>query len=344
MKKLIAIPVILLLAAGFLAQIGCNGGDDPSTPTPAGCSINVTAPLANAAYQSGDEVKIRWEKTGDADSVAIDLLQGGTFVANIDSTLNDGYKSWSASTLGAVSSSDFSVRVTALGETGCGDTSADFSILNTAGCALSFTINFDPDANPVTPLVLNAGQDFEITWDSENTAGSVEILLMRGDLPDDEPVGYLTTNTPDDGSFMWSVDSLHQGTYSFYYLRINALAVNGCTVDSPFFTMVDEDVCEIWVTQPQPGAVWAAGQTHTVSFTAVDPATTHVNINLYQGLQYALTIANNVPVTAASQSQDVTWLVDLTGYTPQGSTYRVKVSDAHDPYCVGWSSNFTITP
>lgn len=343
MKKLIAVPVILLLAVVTLAQLGCNGGDDPGTPTPEDCSIAVTTPLAESSYRTGDEVKIRWDRTGSATMVVIDLLQGGSFVANIDTTANDGYKSWNATTLGAVSATDFTIRVTALGEEACGDTGSEFSILNTAGCAISFTIDFDPDENPQTPLSFDAGQAFEITWDSESTAGNVEILLQRGDQPDDEPVGYLATNTPDDGSFTWTVDSLHQGTYGYYYLRINALGVDGCGAESGTFTIVDEDVCEIWVTEPQPGAVWAPGQTRTISFTAMDPATTAVNINLYQGLQYAVTIASNVPVAASNQSQDQNWLVDLTGYTPQGSTYRIKVSDAHDPYCVGWGSSFTIT-
>lgn len=339
MKKLLTLLLFALLTAALLAQVGCGGDDDPGTPDPEGCGINIQFPLEGDSFQTGDQVNIRWEEIGTADQVSIDLLKGGSVLGVIDDNDDGGYKAWTASTMGASSGIDFAIRVTAIDEDGCGDTSGEFEILNTEGCAMSFTINFDPDEDPDTPFELNAGDEFEITWVSENTSNSVDIQLLRGDLPDEEPVGFIASGIPDNGSYLWTVDTLHQGTYSFFYLRISDASVEGCRSDSEMFTIIDPDICEIFVTSPQPNQIWTEGSTQAIRFTAVDPNTTHVNINLYQGNVWVNNIGTLVPNT--EMEQDHIWVVDSTGRSA-GTTFRIKVSDAHDQYCVGWSANFYI--
>lgn len=341
MKKLLTLPVLLLVLTASLTQIGCGGSDDPVTPPPEECSITVTTPIADDTFQSGEQIRIRWDETGTAEQVTIDLLKGGSLVDNIDTTANDGYKSWDASTLGAASGNDFSIRVLAVGETGCGDTSGNFTILNTEDCNFNFTIDFDPDNDPETVLILNAGEEFEITWTSENTTGFVNIELLRGDLPDDAPVGFIASNVLDSGSYLWTVDSLHEGTYDYFYLRISDRNVAGCSAITQMFPIIDEDVCEIWVSQPQPGVTWDEGTTQTISFTAMDPNTTHVNINLYQGNVWVNNIETNLSIPSPGVEQDIQWVVDTIGST-SSTSFRIKVSDALDQYCVGWSANFTI--
>nr|MEE4267536.1 Ser-Thr-rich GPI-anchored membrane family protein [Candidatus Krumholzibacteria bacterium] len=333
MKKLMVLPLLLLIGGLFLMQAGCGGDDDPATPPQdEDCSLSLTHPVGGSDYLSGDRVVIRWGETGNADEVELELLKAGNLVGSIGVVANDGYQSWDADTMGALSGTDFSIRITAVGESGCTDTGAEFTIINTAGCELS--IDF-PDSN-----WLNAGDTFEIVWSSQNTIGSVNIELLRMDLPDDEPVGFIATDTPDDGSFLWTVDSLNQGTYEFFYLRITDSNNSSCFAETGSFGMVDDDICEIWVNDPQPGVTWDEGDHHDIVFTAPYEDTEHVNINLYKGLQFVDFIAVQLPVTGVEQVYD--WLVSTGGDTSAGSTYRLKFIDADDPYCVTWSPNFTI--
>jgi hypothetical protein len=345
MKKMFTLPVLLLVMFVFLAQGGCGGDDDPGNPAPEACSISVTNPISGASYWNGDDVSIRWRKTGSASQVDIKLLKGDNVVGNIGVEENTGYQGWTATTFGAATGDDYAIRVTAVGEDGCGDDSGRFTIINTEGCTLDFTINYDPDEDPDTPFFLEAGQEFEITWDSYHTAGSVDIELLRGDLPEDAPVGYIVSNTPDDGSFVWTVDSLHQGTYEFFYLRISARGVDGCSALSEQFPIIDEDICEILVNEPQPGTLWNVGEIVTITFTALDPATSRVQIGLYQGIELAVSLTPDqgyITVDNTGMPQDFSWMVDLTGYEPQGNEYRIVVRDADDQYCFGRSERFTI--
>ena len=333
MKNFLILPVLLVLPVFFLFQSGCGGDDDPGDPQPEECSLTVTAPIAGSSYLSGERVGITWNKQGTAAQVVIELLKEGDQVAVIDTVANDRYQRWTADTMGAVSGDDFALRLTALGEAGCTDTSDEFTILDVSGCNLAFTM--------ADTAFLDAGMQYEVTWDSEHTAGSVDLELMRGDLPDDEPVGFIASNIPDSGSYLWTVDSLHQGTYDYYYLRITARDVADCSAESNTFRINDDDICEIWINEPQPGVHWISGETRNIVFTAPDPATTHVNINLYEGVQFVNNIAANVATTGAQQS--VSWVVNTTGSASPGTTYRIKISDAVDQYCVGWSEHFTIT-
>jgi predicted small lipoprotein YifL len=336
MKKTIVFAIPTILAMVFLVLAGCGGDDGPSNPPSETCAITVTGPAAGAEYLSGEDVSITWTERGDAAQVVIDLLKAGEQVGTISTTANDGYKGWEATTMGALSGPDFAIRVAAVGEEDCSGTSAQFQILNIADCSFGFTIDFDPDDDPETPFELLEGQEFEITWDSENTTGFVDIALMR----QDGVVGYVGSGLQDTGSYVWTVDSFHQGTYPFYYFRISDRTVEGCQTESDMFPIIDENVCEIWIDTPQAGTVWERGASVNIAFTAPYLDTSAVNINLYQGSVFVNNIANSVEVT--HDLQQVPWTVDTTGSSSPSTEYRIKISDAQDQYCVAWSESFTI--
>ncbi len=332
MKKLTILPALAMVLAAFLIQTGCGGDDGPNIPPTENCSIVINETFDDMDYLTDGLVRIRWVETGSASEVDIDLLKGGELVGNIGTFANDGYKGWDATTMGSVSGTDFSIHITAVGESGCSATSDEFGITNTDGCAFAFTLE--------DTTWLDAGNEYEITWESNNTTGTVDIELLRGDLPDDEPVGYIISGIADDGSYMWTVDSLNEGTYQYFYLRISDSTLLGCSDTSEMFGIVDDEICEIWVNEPQPNAVWTVGETRTITFTAPDTETSHVNIRLYEGITSIGTIANMVATTGLEQS--VPWVVDTTGSISPGTTYKIKIIDATDLYCEGWSAPFTI--
>ena len=332
MKKVLGLLVTAIVLVPVLIMAGCGGDDDPGTPQGGeGCSLTVTAPLGGSEYLSGEDLRIRWEQEGGA-TVRIELLKGGNVVSSIASVVGREQYGWNAATLGAESGDDFSIRLTAVGEDGCGDTSDEFTIINTGDCEFNFTMETDQ--------TFNEGDEYLLTWDSESTTGLVDIELWRMD-DGDFAVGLIAADLSNSGQFLWTVDSLNEGTYNLYYFKIRDTRVTGCEAASGTFQMVDENVCEIEVTEPQPGAEWFVGDTRQIRYTALDEETTHVNISLYQGLVYCNTIAQNVAVTHGMDALD--WVVDNTGAPVPLHTYRIRVSDVDDPYCVGWSADFNIS-
>lgn len=80
---------------------------------------------------------------------------------------------------------------------------------NTPALPVDFHVNcpeFHCDIDTLYPNggeQLCRGDDVQILWASEDTSGSVRIDLLKATLP----VANLTENTPDDGSFPWTVQS-----------------------------------------------------------------------------------------------------------------------------------------
>jgi len=325
---LLAVLAVLFLFI-FLGLGGC-GSDDPVDPEPESCSISVTSPTAGNSFIPGNEdqntVNIRWDRSGSASFVMIELLKAGSVLGTIHpSASNSGFYRWTASTMGAANGSDFAIRVSALGESGCTSTSGLFTMNSILGCAMDFTNQF-PDS-------LIAGEIFNLTWESSNTTGFVDIQLRK----QDQILGYIASRTEDDGSFNWTVDSLHNGTYDFYYLRIQDSDVETCFADSVMFRMVDEDICYIDILEPMVHAIWDEGTVQNINISVSDEVSM-VDLRLYTGNVFVGQIADNVLLDDFPYSWTVSDFDNLEGLT----MYRVVAINSDDQYCEGRSGFFTI--
>ncbi len=334
MKKILTPLWAVLLIALSMGFWGC-GDDDPVDPPAENCDITVTSPVAGDNYRPGDEdhntMNIRWTSTGDADLVKIELLKAGALVDVIHPSLpNSGFYRWTASNMGADNGSDFAIRVSANGETDCLDVSGLFTMTNTAGCTLDFTNEF--------PDTLFAGDVFGLTWSSANTTGNVDIQLRR----QDQSLGLIATGIDDDGSYDWTVDSLHNGSDGYYFLRIIDSDLDYCYADSVTFAMVDEDICYIDISNPPAGTVWAEGSSQNIMLTGA-PEISTVNLRLYTGNVFVGYI--NHPSTPISIDDfPYTWDVNDFDNTQGTSMYRVQAVNSDDQYCVGQTGFFTIVP
>jgi len=77
---------------------GC-GSDETSEPTVVLCSITELSAGGGITWLTGEPVSIRWAHTGTPKTVLIEALKGEEVVGIIaESSANDGYHSWSAST------------------------------------------------------------------------------------------------------------------------------------------------------------------------------------------------------------------------------------------------------
>jgi hypothetical protein len=337
MHRTIKVAAVILACAGFfILHAGCGGSDDPSDPGGGGgCGIDITTPDPGDVFRSGQSLTLRWDASGGGD-VRLTLLKAGAEQGVIAAaTENDGYYRWTVTTMGAAGGTDFGLAVTHTSKD-CADTLA-IELVNTEGCA--FEATFLP-ANPTRTDTVQAGDDYEITWTSENTTGVVDISLRYYTGVQHEEIAALALGTADDGSFLWeNVDSFHNGTSNNYYVRIADAAVDGCDTDSRHFRIVDEEICEIEVMEPGDSDVYDEGQQMLVRFSTTNDSG-RVDLYLYEGY---VNLVEYMVADVPTLDGQVNWTVDLPdGYEGSLTFFRVKVVDANDGNCVGFSPSFTI--
>ncbi len=331
MKKLITILPLFILTALFFSAGGC-GSDDPVDTQAEACSVTVTSPVAGASFRPGDDihetVHIRWSSGGDASLVKIELLKADIVLGIIHPSVNNnGYYRWTANNMGAANGADFAIRVSALSEDNCLGVSGLFTLTNTVGCDFEFTNEF--------PDTLFAGELFNLTWNSTNSTGHVDIQLRK----QDQSLGLIAVDIEDVGSYDWTVDSLHNGSYGYYFLRVIDSDLEDCFADSVTFAMVDEDVCFIDVINPADAAVWVEGTSQDIMISAA-VGVTSVDLRLYIGSVFLGAIASDVPVA----NFPYTWNVDDFDNTEGMTPYRIMAVNNDDNYCLGRSGDFTIVP
>lgn len=342
MKRLIlTLMACSLVLGGFMLQSGCSSDDDESTTDPAPCNMMATTPTAGQGFFTGDPadpenppdvVGIRWEQAGSATYVAIDLLKGGVVIDTIDDQVSNVYPyyyPWYASTMGQVSGNDFSVRISAVGESACVDTTDNFSILNTTGC--SIILQEPPPLDGSAEY--DEGDDLLITWDSEFTTNLVDIEMLL----DDEYLATIATAVVNTGEYLWSVDSFHEGTGSEYQIRVVDTTLDGCEDISGRFTINDENLCNIGIIAPQENEIWAPGTDQTIVFFGEQTSGT-VDIRLYAGAVFVEVIALAVPVADG----DYVWTVDDYGWDGPDNVFRIRIADSNDTYCYEVSERFII--
>lgn len=327
-----------MLLAIFSGLSGCGGGGDGggggTDPLP--CSITNVSTGVQSSWLVGADgpVNVRWNHQGSVTAVKIELLKAGTPVATIAaSTDNDGFYAWTPTMGGQPNGSDFGLRVTALGETGCFGEKNGLTLTDVSGCALTWTMS--------ALDTINAGTSLDLTWTSAATSGLVDIELWQDDLGGEpQLVGVVAAGTPDDGLYTWDpVDSFNFGTNSYFELRLSDVSVPGCETMSDLFRMIDEDVCTCTVTGFSADSLWIEGQVMHLDLSQAN-GSGFVNLHLLAGADPVSggVIASNVPV-----SQIYNWTVNDYGYTGADRTkFHIRATDAADGYCRGVSDVFRI--
>jgi hypothetical protein len=328
---------VAALMTAALAAAGCGGGGgDGGGNEPQPCSITNVSTGTQVSWLVGVDgpVNIRWDHTGSATAVGIDLLKAGAVVATIAaSTANDGFHAWSPTTAGQPNGSDFGLRVSALGESGCAGERNGLTLRDVSGCSLAWSLA-EVDS-------LMAGEAFELTWTSTATTGSVDIELWQDDLGSEpELVGVVAAGQADDGSYTWDpVDSFHFGTNDWFVLRLSDPAVPGCEAWTEPFRLVDEVVCSCVVSGFPSGATFVKGSTMQI-YVEQQNGSGFVDLRLVAG---ALPVTGGTIATHVPAAQYHAWVVTDFGFSDAERTrFRIRATDSADGYCVGQSDVFTI--
>lgn len=328
---------VTVAMAALVAAAGCGGGDDGgggNQPQP--CSITDVRTGAQTSWLVGVDgpVNLRWDSTGSAAAVKIELLKAGAVVAVVAaSTANDGFHPWTLSTGGQPDGSDFGLRITALGETGCSGELNGLTLRDVSGCALAWDLDL--------PVAVTAGQALDLSWLSTATTGTVDIELWQDDLGSEpELVGIIVAGTGDDGSYTWNpVDSFHFGSNDWFVLRLADPIVPGCEAWTETFVMVDDVICSCAVSGFQPGGTYVKGSTMNL-FPEQQNGSGFVDLRLLAG---ALPVTDGTIATDVPVGQYYAWVVTDFGFDDNERTrFRIRATDSADGYCVGQSDVFTI--
>lgn len=333
-RRLLAL-LSLAVVSGLLA--GCGGGGGGSEPIePQPCSITNVNTGTETSWLVGIDppANLRWSHTGSAAAVKIELLKAGTVISVVSaSTPNDGFYAWTPSTGGQPNGSDFGLRVTALGETGCAGEKTGLTLTDVTGCNLSWT--------SVVVDSLTAGQSATLTWTGGHTSGTVDIELWQDDLGGEpQLVGVVVAGTPDDGSYTWNpIDSFNFGTNDWFEFHISDPLVPGCDAVSDVFRLADEVVCNCMILGFPAEATFSLNQTVALTVSQ-ENGNGLVTLKLLAGAEPVPggTIAVGIPVDVPWN-----WQVSDYGYTGADRTkFHIKAIDATDGYCVGVSDVFSI--
>ena len=333
MAAVLALALALALAAG-----GCGGGDGGggggNEPQP--CSITNVSTGTQVSWLVGVDgpVNIRWDHTGSAPAVKIELLKGGAVVWTIAATTaNDGFHAWTPTTAGQANGSDFGLRVTALGEAGCAGERNGLSLQDVTGCTLAWNLA-EIDS-------LMAGEAVALAWTSTATAGLLDIELWQDDLGSEpELIGVIAAGVADDGSHTWDpIDSFHFGTNDWFVLRLRDPAVAGCEAWTEPFRLVDDVVCACMVSGFPGGATFTEGSSMQI-YVEQQNGSGFVDLRLVAG---ALVVAGGTIATHVPVAQYHEWVVTDFGFADAERTrFRIRATDSADGYCVGQSDVFTI--
>ncbi|TFH07089.1 MAG: hypothetical protein E4H08_10085, partial [Candidatus Atribacteria bacterium] len=292
-------------------------------------TLTLLSPNGGGNCQAGQVVPITWTSPpGSIQIVAIQYSLTGpsdsaTWYDITTSTENDGKFPW---TIPDVVSTNCYVRIaTQDGVVGDRSESA-FTI--TERNDVEFTVESDPRAltllSPNGGVSLQAGEVVPITWTSP--PGTIQIIAIQYSLtgPSDSATWYdITTSTPNDGRFPWTVPDVISTNC---YVRITTLDREISDRSDTGFTITEPR--SLTLLSPNGGEVLSAGDSVRICWESEG------DVGNFVLLQYS--------VTGISKSE--TWY-DITRLTPNDGSFTWTVPDTGSTNCFIriWSLDGEIT-
>ena len=344
--------VLAMLVLGLIWGCASDDEDDPNAPPAGPCNLSLVDPVGSETYFSGTLQYILWDSENGGDLVKIELFKFqdqydttfmDTTIVSIDTTVvdttifviedatdNDGSTSWTVTTNGAQSDSNYSIKLTSLTDQGCVARSDTFLIIKTEDCEVFVLVPQDDDLWVV-------GDSELIQWESEDTGGTVNIDLYKLVEGQSAPFYNIATAVPDTGGYAWKVFACHAGgSTPDYQIRVADATNTNCRGFSDFFTIEDLTPCIIQVDTPAEDEVLTVGDQFAIQWHGADPDD-DVDIFLKRpGLSDA-TIATGI----ANSDHEYLWTVDLLGGNA-GTGFNIYIQVSDDPCCSGQSAEFEI--
>ncbi len=217
-----------------------------------------------------------------------------------------------------------------------GQTSSDSATFPVTAGAFSTTLNGTADAfvaklsiAPVlTATAPNGGEHWTlgstkaITWNAENYAGTVRLVLFKGG----SRFGNIATGLPAaSGSYSWTVGQTYDhgaapaGSDYHFYLR----SADNTLVDRSDFRFSLISPSQLQLTSPNGGENWSKGSSHAITWKAQSGVTGTVRLVLFKNNTKIGQITTGIDVAVKSY----TWVVGqhAGGTAPAGELYSIRI-------------------
>ncbi|MDD1674868.1 MAG: GPI anchored serine-threonine rich family protein, partial [Methanomicrobiales archaeon] len=132
-------------------------------------------------------------------------------------------------------------------------------------------------------------------------------------------VQTLSSSTPNDGSFSWTI-STALAAGSDYRIRITSTTNAAITdLSNAYFTIGSPPTGTLTVTSPNGGEVWAPGSNHAITWTSSGTVGSYVKMEVLKGSTVVQTLSSSTP-----NDGSYSWTIS-TGLT-SGSDYRIRIT------------------
>lgn len=181
---------------------------------------------------------------------------------------------------------------------------------------------------PTRSSTYDLGGNLPIRWSAKTTIGNVRLALARNH----EPVKIITSSTPNDGAFDWTVstDLVADDNYSIIVTDTDHTTIQG---ESKAFTLKSPGDT-ISVQYPGGGEAFKRGEKVPIHWVVpYDSDIEHIRVEIYK---------NDAPYKTLVSSRSIddgevyAWTVPTDFAT--GDTYRIVVMDADNRACRGSSA------
>jgi hypothetical protein len=180
--------------------------------------------------------------------------------------------------------------------------------------------------SPVGGEVWEVGSSHQITWNSANVTGTIQIQPYLGDVP----LTNIAGGAPNTGSYMWTIPGDFAPANNY---RISISAMGGVYYDfSGDITITAPP--SLTVTSPAGGEVWMAGATYSITWESSNVNGT-VQVQPYKGGVPLENIAGAAPNTGSLQ-----WTIPVE--YEGGTDYQISIS-AMGGTCYNFSGDFAVT-
>ena len=299
-------------------------------------TINITAPRAGDAWETGSTQTIRWTYSGNIGTeVKIDLFMGGRFYGNIYSGIKtapggSGAYSWQISKY-ETPRDDFQIQITSTANPKATALSSRFSIKQAPGAEAKLTIT-----EPGQGVTIRQGAEFDIKYTYTGGPGTFRIELLKGNtivrlLASASVVAY------GKGQYHTLMDE-NQPLGNDYQIRVSGNQARLATATAKI--TVAPAPAGIQVTRPFNGLTWEAGTTNAIAWKGVGNIGTAVRIELLK--DGAVNRLINPYAPAKSGFSEYIWQMPYE--QPGGSDYRIRVTSTSDPKVTNTSEVFAIKP
>ena len=279
------------------------------------CSITVTSPTSDV-WDEGSTQTITWTSNATSGNVKISysLDAGTTWIAIIESTPDDGEELW---TLPNVSSdmTDCRVKVQDVASSSCNDVSnGSLTIRNVDDCGITVT-------SPNGGEIWYETSTQNILWTSFNTSGQVKISYTT----DGSNWNPVTSGTPDDGKYVWTVPAV-TSDQTQCRVKVENASNSACSdMSDADFTIGDQGEGNLVVLVPNCKVAWQTGRNYKISWI---PAGKSGNVKIEYSLDNG--ISWNTIVASTADDGCYCWTI------PNGiSSYQafIRITDSTDGTC-----------